>query len=165
MTENITTESTVEQAPNENENKEINELVDTDSTILNEADENSLDSAKEDAEVDISEDNGNKIEFVHHNYESLTDILKRLSEEYPDITRLASIGKSEEAREIWLFEISDNPGASETLEPEFKYVANMHGNEVKGREIAIVMIQYLLHNYRSDPRKVFIRKPICLTGK
>ena len=51
-----------------------------------------------------------------------------------------------------MMEISDNPGMHELLEPEFKYVANMHGNEVKGREVAIIMIQYLLHNYESDSR-------------
>ena len=36
--------------------------------------------------------------------------------------------------------------------PMFKWVANMHGNEVVGREIVISMAKYLLVNYGKDER-------------
>jgi carboxypeptidase D len=74
-----------------------------------------------------------------------------LSENYSNISKLYSIGKSVEGRDLWVMEISDNPGEHEVLEPEFKLVANMHGNEVKGRVVAVKYIQHLLENYGIDP--------------
>jgi carboxypeptidase D len=36
--------------------------------------------------------------------------------------------------------------------PMFKWVANMHGNEVVGRQLVIIMAKYLLINYGQDDR-------------
>eukprot|EP01094_Clydonella_sp_ATCC50884_P016734 TRINITY_DN2799_c0_g1_i1.p1 TRINITY_DN2799_c0_g1~~TRINITY_DN2799_c0_g1_i1.p1 ORF type:complete len:473 (+),score=115.28 TRINITY_DN2799_c0_g1_i1:26-1444(+) len=87
-------------------------------------------------------------DFTHyHHYESLTLFLQRVVEQFPDITRLFSIGQSVEGRELWVLEISDNPGQVEEDEPEFKYVGNMHGDEVIGREMLLRLIHVLLHGY------------------
>ena len=85
--------------------------------------------------------------FEHHNYDEMTMFLKETSEKYPDITRLYSAGQSIEGRELWVIEITDNPGEHELEEPEFKYVANMHGNEVVGRELLLNLVEYLCSNY------------------
>lgn len=60
----------------------------------------------------------------------MTKWLKNLAEKFPEITHLHSIGKSVNNRELWVLIISNNPREHILLKPEFKYVANMHGNEV-----------------------------------
>ena len=53
-------------------------------------------------------------EFRHHDYVAMTSFMKRLSGEYPELTRMYSVGKSAVGgREQWVMEISDNPGTHE----------------------------------------------------
>lgn len=87
---------------------------------------------------------------MHHSNAELEDLMLLISDTYPNLTRLYSIGQSVQGRELWVMEISDQPGVHEPGEPEFKYVGNMHGNEVTGRETLLYLIQYLCGNYSSD---------------
>lgn len=90
------------------------------------------------------------VDFTHHDYDEMTDIMQRLTEKYPSITRLYSLGQSVGKRELWVLEITDNPGIHEPGEPEFKYIGNMHGNEVVSREILLHFLERLLEGYGSD---------------
>ncbi|HIG51620.1 MAG TPA: hypothetical protein EYQ17_05040, partial [Candidatus Marinimicrobia bacterium] len=65
---------------------------------------------------------------AYHDYNELTAFMQNIADSYPNITRLESIGQSVQGRELWVMEISDNPSVNE-IEPEFKYIANMHGDE------------------------------------
>jgi len=86
--------------------------------------------------------------FKHHNHAELEKFLKELSQEFPDITHLYSIGKSVEGRDLWVLAISDNPTQHEAGEPEFQYIGNMHGNEVVGRELLLLFARFLCENHR-----------------
>ena len=85
--------------------------------------------------------------FSHHSNEEIKEFLYSYAKVFSSITRLYSIGKSVNDVDLWVMEISDNPGIHELGEPEFKYIGNMHGNEVTGRETLLLLIQYLCENY------------------
>lgn len=85
--------------------------------------------------------------FSHHNYVETEKILKDLNKKYSHISRLYSIGQSVQKRELYVLEITDNPGQHELSEPEFKYIGNMHGNEVVGKEMILLFAKLLLENY------------------
>ncbi len=92
----------------------------------------------------------------HHNFHEMVGFLNQIAMEYPQITKLYSIGKSVQRRDLWVMEISDNPGVHEAGEPEFRYIANMHGNEVVGRECILALIEYLCINYNTMPVKSIV---------
>lgn len=85
-----------------------------------------------------------------HHYNELVEWMKSYSLKFPNITYMYSIGKSVQGRDLWVIIISDNPQIHEPLEPEFKYIGNMHGNEVVGRECLLYLITVLCENYGSN---------------
>ena len=91
------------------------------------------------------------VHFRHHNNEAMYNVMTDYAKNFPAITQLYPIGHTEEGRELMVIEISDNPGVHEPGEPEFKYIGNMHGNEVTGRETLLHLIAYLCTNYGTDP--------------
>uniref|UniRef100_A0A7G3A8P8 Putative carboxypeptidase d n=1 Tax=Lutzomyia longipalpis TaxID=7200 RepID=A0A7G3A8P8_LUTLO len=91
-------------------------------------------------------------EFKHHSYQDMVALLQELNSTYPNITNLYSIGKSVQGRDLWVLEITQHPGVHTPGIPEFKYIANMHGNEVIGRELLLLLAQYLCQNYGTNER-------------
>lgn len=87
----------------------------------------------------------------YHTYEELTNELQSFAQRYPDICLLQSIGKSDLKRDLWFMKISDNV-AVEEIEPEFKYISSIHGNEPLGMELCLYFIQHLLQHYGQDSR-------------
>ncbi|OCT99096.1 probable carboxypeptidase X1 [Xenopus laevis] len=95
-----------------------------------------------------------KLDFKHHNYKEMRKLMKDVNDECPEITRVYSIGKSYLGLKMYVMEISDNPGQHELGEPEFRYVAGMHGNEVVGRELMLNLMQYLCKEYKKGNQRV-----------
>lgn len=94
--------------------------------------------------------NKNKLTFKYINYNELKAHLTDLAKRYPHITRLYSIGKSVQGRDLLVMEISERPGVDGTLKPNFKYLGNIHGDETVGRQILINLIEYLLQNHEKN---------------
>ena len=92
---------------------------------------------------------------MYHNYNELTEFLQNIASNHPAITNLFSTGQSVQGRELWVLEISDNPGINE-IEPEFKYIANMHGDETPGRELSLYLIEWLCNEYETNERASFL---------
>ncbi|XP_056407557.1 carboxypeptidase Z [Hyla sarda] len=87
------------------------------------------------------------IHFNHHSYTQMVTILKKTAAKCSSIAKTYSIGRSFEGKDLLVIEFSNNPGKHELLEPEFRYIGNMHGNEVVGRELLIYLAQYLCSEY------------------
>nr|XP_019948441.1 PREDICTED: probable carboxypeptidase X1 [Paralichthys olivaceus] len=95
-----------------------------------------------------------KLDFRHHNYKEMRKLMKSVHEACPDITRIYSIGKSYMGLKLYVMEISDNPGKHELGEPEFRYVAGMHGNEVLGRELLLNLMQFMCEEYKRGDQRI-----------
>ncbi|XP_072883732.1 inactive carboxypeptidase-like protein X2 isoform X1 [Hemitrygon akajei] len=94
-----------------------------------------------------------ELDFKHHNYKEMRQMMKIVNEQCPNITRIYNIGKSYQGMKLYAIEISDNPGEHEVGEPEFRYSAGAHGNEVLGRELLLLLMQFMCHAYLAgNPR-------------
>jgi carboxypeptidase E len=91
----------------------------------------------------------------HHNTEEMFDVLDRIHAKCPEITHIYDLPlKSVEKRPLRVIVFSDNPKHHELLEPEFKYVGNMHGNEIVGRELLLNLAEYLCEEYKNGNEQI-----------
>lgn len=84
-------------------------------------------------------------------YQEIESELKNFQKTYPQILKLYSIGKSVKGKNLYVVKISKNVNVDDSR-PEFKYVANMHGDEIVGREMMVALIKFLAENYGRDSR-------------
>ncbi|KAK1790587.1 hypothetical protein P4O66_014463 [Electrophorus voltai] len=119
------------------------------------------------------------LEFRYHNTAQVEQYLQGISKDYPGFTHLHSIGRSVEGctvtqatstaaglgpadgllfvlrvcfpgRELWVLILGQHAREHRVGIPEFKYVGNMHGNEVVGRVLLLQLIEHLTRGYLRD---------------
>lgn len=87
-----------------------------------------------------------------HTYEEIVDLLEGYAAAYPRWTRLESIGKSAQGRDLWLITITNPATGPELSKPAMYIDGNTHANEVQGGDTALYTVDYLLKNYGRLPR-------------
>lgn len=96
-------------------------------------------------------------EFVwrHHNNEQLPVVLEEVHARCPNITRVYALSEPSVCGvPLYVIEFSDTPGFHQPYKPEVKYVGNIHGNEVLGRELLLGLAHYLCDQYNSHDRRI-----------
>ncbi|XP_052393456.1 carboxypeptidase D isoform X2 [Carassius gibelio] len=91
------------------------------------------------------------LDFQHHSYDEMEVFLQLLSVVFPSITYLKSAGRSVQGRNLYVMEISTNPGVDQQGKPEVMFLGNLHGNEFIGRAILLNLVEYLCRTYGEDP--------------
>ncbi|GAV90329.1 Peptidase_M14 domain-containing protein [Cephalotus follicularis] len=76
--------------------------------------------------------------------------MKAFVQKCSNISRIYSIGKSVYGFPLWVIEISDKPGVEEA-EPAFKFIGNVHGDEPVGRELLMLLSNWICDNHMKNP--------------
>ncbi|XP_040583270.1 carboxypeptidase D isoform X1 [Lepeophtheirus salmonis] len=86
----------------------------------------------------------------YESHDELVYKLKELSIRFPELCEIGTIGQSEEGRLLVYAKLGLRPRG--LGKPLFKYVGNMHGNEVIGRQVLLYLTEFLLENYGINKR-------------
>ena len=87
--------------------------------------------------------------------ENVIKKMQALEKQYPKIISLMEIGKSVDGRSLMFAKLTAPVKLgilAPSARPEFKYIANMHGDEIVGREMMVKFIEDLAKNYGTDTR-------------
>ena len=86
----------------------------------------------------------------YHDYSAMTSKLRQLNDAHPDLSYLYKLSAtSVEGRQLWVLQLGSSAGTERgQLVPMVKFVANLHGNEVIGRELMLTLAEYLLDEYK-----------------
>ena len=73
------------------------------------------------------------------------------------MTKDKSLSFIAENRGLWVIQLGPgvkDPSGRPLLKPMVKYTANMHGNEVIGRELMLALAEYLLVEYDNGNERI-----------
>lgn len=86
----------------------------------------------------------------YHRYDELVQHMRELVEAYPNLSRMYSVGKTYEGRDIWVVEVTNHETGEPGDKPGYYIDGNLHAGEVTGTACALYTIHYLLTRYGSD---------------
>jgi len=86
----------------------------------------------------------------YYNYEYLKSIVLGWETTYSELIRVYSIGKSHQARDLWMLEITSPIGPEADRKPGFFVDANTHPEELAGSNVALYIAWRLLSEYGKD---------------
>ncbi|HHY34224.1 MAG TPA: carboxypeptidase [Firmicutes bacterium] len=93
-----------------------------------------------------------KPDFTRYlDYHELTQALNELVAQRPDLSKMYSIGKTYEGREMWMVEITNYSLGDPLKKPGMYIDGNHHAPEVTGSMVCLYTIWYLLSRYDRDP--------------
>jgi murein tripeptide amidase MpaA len=84
---------------------------------------------------------------AYYRYEELTRILHAYAEEYPQLVRIESIGKSYEGRDIWLLTVTNFATGAAEEKPALWVDGNIHASEVSPSSACLYLVDRLTREY------------------
>jgi murein tripeptide amidase MpaA len=87
---------------------------------------------------------------TYYRYAELSALLKAYADEYPQLVKLSSIGKSHEGRDIWLATITNFSSGDPADKPAFWVDGNIHATEVAASVACTYLVDHLTRQYGKD---------------
>jgi murein tripeptide amidase MpaA len=88
---------------------------------------------------------------TYYRYEELTHNLQGYAQEYPQLVRMESIGKSYEGRDLWLVTVTNFGTGEDRHKPALWVDGNIHASEVSPSTACLYFINRLITAYGSSP--------------
>lgn len=99
--------------------------------------------------LDIDQ-NHPRVNTSYYSYSETIAELQNLHSLYPDETRLVSLGKTYEGRDIWAFKVSTNASTEDFDKPEIYINGMHHAREWLCPNVCLHIIRTLLENYTTN---------------
>ncbi len=86
----------------------------------------------------------------YYRYDDITDLLRKLEDEYPSLVDISSIGKSYEGRDIWVATVTNKETGPASEKPAMLIDGNIHASEVIASMVALRHLVTLVGDYSRD---------------
>ena len=92
------------------------------------------------------------VDWTHyHDSAESEQLLRELQARFPDLARLASIGKSHEGRELWVLELTNRRRGAAGEKPGYYIDGGVHSCELAGSEQVLYLAWYFTAKYGTVP--------------